>query len=172
MGALVPEVRWYEGKKPCMLSQFIDSVDLKQYLKDKSIPDAKKEFTKTLLRRHFVLDCLLANWDVIGLEADNVRVDKQGFPWRIDNGSGLNRRAQGDLKPAQFWGTTVLDLSSMRDAAINPSTAVFFESISNEEIQEQIDELLTHQSVILDATPDEFKELIKQRLFYLPTYSS
>lgn len=47
----------------------------------------------------FVADVLLANWDVNGLEFDNIiRVD--GDLYRIDNGSALLHRAQGARKPA------------------------------------------------------------------------
>lgn len=44
------------------------------------------------------VDAMLGNWDVIGMAADNILVDKDGKPWRIDNGGSLSFRAQGGKK--------------------------------------------------------------------------
>lgn len=51
------------------------------------------------LGRHFMTDALLANWDVAGLEDDNVLWDKTGKPFRVDQGGTLEFRAQGGRKP-------------------------------------------------------------------------
>jgi len=44
-------------------------------------------------------DILLANWDTIGLEDDNILVSPTGEPIRIDNGGSLLYRAMGGEKP-------------------------------------------------------------------------
>lgn len=170
MGVLVPEVLWYPRERT-MLSHFIVGTDLQRYLANPAIPDWKKEKIKALLRRHFVLDCLLANWDVIGLNADNVLVDEQGLPWRIDNGSGFDYRAQGIKKTAQLWSANVQELSSMRDPAINPTSAEIYSPISVEEIQEQIEEILENRHVILDATPENYRKVMEERIADLANYS-
>ena len=49
------------------------------------------------------VDAMLGNWDVIGMAADNILVDKDGNPWRIDNGGSLSFRAQGARKADADW---------------------------------------------------------------------
>ena len=44
-------------------------------------------------------DILLANWDTVGLVNDNILVDENKDPVRIDNGGSLLYRAQGAPKP-------------------------------------------------------------------------
>jgi 2'-5' RNA ligase len=48
--------------------------------------------------KHFMTDALLANWDVAGLEDDNILWDKKGAPFRVDQGGTLEFRAQGGRK--------------------------------------------------------------------------
>lgn len=49
------------------------------------------------------VDAMLGNWDVLGMAADNILVDKDGNPWRIDNGGSLSFRAQGARKADADW---------------------------------------------------------------------
>ena len=49
------------------------------------------------VRDGFVADAYLANWDVIGLEYDNIVESDDGF-YRIDNGGAMTFRAQGGSK--------------------------------------------------------------------------
>lgn len=74
-----------------------------------------------LLKRSHIADALVANWDFMGLNRDNVMVDPSGKVVRIDSGGTFNYRAQGakknygavpmeiwDLRARQgkyFWGT-------------------------------------------------------------------
>lgn len=56
---------------------------------------------------NFMVDALLANWDVIGLEDDNILWTKDG-PMRLDQGGTLNFRAMGGTKdfgstPEEVW---------------------------------------------------------------------
>ena len=64
-----------------------------------------------LLAEGFVADALLANWDVIGLEQDNILWTEDGTPIRIDQGGCLRFRAQGETKS---YGTEVVELERMR----------------------------------------------------------
>jgi hypothetical protein len=64
----------------------------------------------TLLAEGFVADALLANWDVIGLEQDNILWTEDGTPIRIDQGGCLRFRAQGRTKD---YGPEVDELVSM-----------------------------------------------------------
>lgn len=44
------------------------------------------------------MDCLFANWDVIGSQDDNILIDKNDNPWRIDNAGSFGFRAIGQKK--------------------------------------------------------------------------
>jgi hypothetical protein len=64
----------------------------------------------TLLAEGFVADALLANWDVIGLEQDNILWTEDGTPIRIDQGGTFMFRAQGMTKD---YGPEVVELERM-----------------------------------------------------------
>ena len=74
-------------------------------IRQKHGPDYMKIFAQNILKG-YALDVLLANWDVVGLEFDNIKfreadVDTPSFvdiPLRVDNGAGLLFRAQGGKK--------------------------------------------------------------------------
>jgi hypothetical protein len=63
-----------------------------------------------LLAEGFVADALLANWDVIGQEQDNILWTDDDAPIRIDQGGCLRFRAQGIKKD---YGPEVVELESM-----------------------------------------------------------
>lgn len=77
--------------------------DLSSKLNDKAYLDK--------IRDGFAADAWLANWDVAGLNYDNILTDKDGDPVRIDPGGSLLYRAQGSPKGEAFgdvvgeWGT-------------------------------------------------------------------
>lgn len=60
--------------------------------------------------KHFMTDALLANWDVAGLEDDNILWDPEGKPFRVDQGGTLSYRAQGQKKP---FGPEVKEVESL-----------------------------------------------------------
>lgn len=64
-----------------------------------------------LLAEGFVADALLANWDVVGLEQDNILWTEDGTPIRIDQGGTFMFRAQGIIKD---YGPEVEELERMR----------------------------------------------------------
>lgn len=60
------------------------------------------------LRKSFIADALLANWDFMGLSNDNVMLSKGGKLQRIDVGGTFHYRAQGGDKgygaiPMEMW---------------------------------------------------------------------
>tara|TARA_R110000851_G_scaffold191166_1_gene341806 strand:+ start:879 stop:8795 length:7917 start_codon:yes stop_codon:yes gene_type:complete len=82
------------------------------------------------LFRGFMADVLLANWDTVGMGADNVGVRKSVASHsafvRIDNGAVFYSRAQGLPKTADNSGWDFQDVSefaSFRDPAISPDYA-------------------------------------------------
>lgn len=89
-----------EGK-PAKVAPFIDGTPLKDV--------TNKQFVyKKLLQKGFALDALLGNWDVLGLEHDNV-INKPGMVYKIDNGGAFDRKAMGGTKdfnagwPRELW---------------------------------------------------------------------
>ena len=90
---------------------------------------------------------------VVGLELDNLLVDKKGKVWRIDNGAGLRFRAQGAPKRDAFneWNT---ELWTLRDPTKNRSAAQVFGDIEWEEIEGQMGAVLKKRDEILGLIED------------------
>lgn len=106
------------------------------------------------IRKNFVADALLANWDVAGLSNDNILVTADGVPVRIDNGGALFFRAQGGAKGLP---PEVAEMQSLRDSKLNPNTADIFRGISQDEINDQIVGLLGRKDAILKAAESDPK---------------
>jgi hypothetical protein len=65
------------------------------------------------MRRSFIGDALVGNWDFMGaLRGDNVMVDSRGKVTRIDAGGTFNYRAMGEKKP---FGPIPTDVWSLRE---------------------------------------------------------
>lgn len=88
------------------------------------------------IRKGFAADAWLGNWDVAGMEGDNVLKAGRRY-YRVDQGGALLFRAQGTPKGAAF-GTEVGELASLRDAAKNPAAAKLFDGLTDDEIAKQI----------------------------------
>lgn len=101
----------------------------------------------------FASDAWLANWDVVGLQYDNLLIKKGvgGF-WRIDQGGALRFRAQGGAKGSAF-GNKVTEVETLLNPAKNPQSASTFRTLTYEEFkkgaagvvnisEKQIDDLL------------------------------
>jgi len=101
--------------------------------KDLNAIRAENEFSyaRQELRRGFVLDCFLGNWDVLGSGWDNVRLGSDGRVYRIDNGGALRYRARGEVKGTKFSR----DIGELK--TISESESRIFQNISNLEIYEQ-----------------------------------
>ncbi len=181
MGVHVPDVMLYnrvtsqhviEGtkgavsEKPEMLSRFIagNTQTLEDYLGSDPKNSPRLQEVQEKLQKYFVLDCLLANWDVIGLKFDNILVDRitKEF-WRIDNGGSLDFRAQGAPK-GNLFSTEVGELATMRNADINANAALLFGTITDEEIIRQIDEILANRDKLINALPSKYKAIMNARL--------
>eukprot|EP00662_Eupelagonemidae_sp_cell21_P049920 gene49920-4693_t len=99
------------------------------------------------IRAHFVADCLLANWDVVGQAGgDNILVTDggRGEPWRIDNECTMSWR-KGGRKTALQWGEhkgqvaiETFELFTFRDCAWNPSVARVFRGVDDGDVARQI----------------------------------
>jgi hypothetical protein len=157
MGFDTPEMKFYEGvngAKPYLLSKFIpNSVPFDKLLGkgDALAMDSAKD--------GFVLDCLLGNWDVY--QNDNILVDSNGIPIRVDNGGSLRYRAQGGLKTN--FSNSVDELNTMIK-----SNQWLGPLVTQDVINTQIEDILKNEKSILDLIEDKnLKSLVKARIIYL-----
>jgi hypothetical protein len=104
------------------------------------------------MRKDFVFDAWLANWDAVGLSYDNVKIDDEGRAWRIDAGGAMLFRAMGASKGDKF-GNTVGELDTMKSPGLNPTAAKVYGGVTNGELTEQMDRLSA-------VTPDEIRDLV------------
>lgn len=106
MGAKVPESKLFD-KNPddaVLLSKFIENgMSLHDWWQSNKSKPKELEKMKKKLREHFAVDVLLGNWDVVGQGADNILIDSNGTPYRIDNGGSMRFRAQGEKKQWEQW---------------------------------------------------------------------
>lgn len=159
-GVDVPEFRRYldSGGRPVKLAEFIDG-DL---LSDLPANKRREAFKK--LQEDFGLDAFLANWDVGGMNLDNIIVDSNGKVWRIDNGGSLRFRAQGAKKDPKVFNAFSEDLWTMREDG-NVASSIF-----KEMDWDQIEQSLTKIDFdkILDGIEDkELRELMSERALQL-----
>jgi hypothetical protein len=118
------------------------------------------------LQKNFVVDALVANWDVIGTDSDNVLLPSDGGEiLRIDNGGSLTFRAQGGIKT---FGSKVLELDSMR---LSYQGRQVFGQLTNAAVAQQIQDLMPKREAILSATPVELRQVMSDRLDYLADWA-
>lgn len=113
------------GKRIGVASEWIEGLA--------SQPSALKSGDVEGVTDGFVADAWLANWDVVGLNHDNLLVDEDGDAVRIDPGGSLLYRAQGGLKGAAF-GDHVPELESLRDPSVNGVAAPVFAHVTNDDL--------------------------------------
>jgi hypothetical protein len=123
LGVRVPQIHEYDTAKAELYTEFINPAQKIGAIKSEGFLSAKLQRE---LKDNFAIDALLANWDVIGLEGDNVLItslsdDKRVV--RVDVGGSLDKRAQGANKT---FGDEVTELDSLLDEVVNPKTAQYF----------------------------------------------
>lgn len=160
-GVAVPRTKLDESNpdKPRQVSEYVDAKPLA------SVTGATREKAIGEIQKGFAVDALLANWDVVGLEQDNVLVPKSGAPLRVDNGGSLKFRAQGKDKP---FGPTVGELDTLRTSAQGKP---IFGSLKDEDIASQIGDLSARREKILAATPEPLRGTMSQRLDYMEKWA-
>lgn len=166
LGVAVPNSGMVPGVTgPSKVSAFLEGAKtLAEWSQGKSA--AEKEAMHAEISKGFVADALLANWDVIGLGKDNIMIHN-GIPVRIDNGGALTYRAQGGLKGAAF-GAKVGELESMRNAAMNKTSAEVFGKLTPGQISKQIDTVVGHREGVLAKIHDpQLKAIMESRFDYL-----
>lgn len=103
------------------------------------------------VRGGFVADAFLANWDVVGLEYDNIVQNQDGF-YRIDNGGSLIFRAQNGKK--SYSPNSIPELKTMLSPEY-PAGRVFA-GMTEVEIGKQARELLEK------LTAEDIKTIVDQ----------
>ena len=170
LGFDVPEHKVWESDRPTKLAKFKHGKSLKSFLKGATPAQAAK--VKKQIQEGFVADSLLGNWDVVGLEADNILVGESGKVWRIDNGGSLGFRAQGAKKTAAQWGSKVDELETLLDPRLNPQAAEVFSGITEGEIIKQIEAIAEKKNDLLKALPTADRAIVKERIKYLEDYAN
>lgn len=122
----VPELTLiYDGKRVGVASKFKNGL-----IEQQSAILAKAPGTY----EGFGVDAWLSNWDVIGLNYDNLALTSEGTAFRVDVGGALRYRAQGGLKGNNF-GRVVGELESLREMGLNPEAASVFKNIKQSQIE-------------------------------------
>ncbi len=121
------------------------------------------------VKKGFVADALLVNWDLAGLEFDNLKYDPITKEiWRIDNGSGLDHRARGEKKNVS--DSEIIELKTLRQPHMNQNTSFLFETVTNEDVVNQIESILPKRDPFLAAIPSHLKTVMSKRFDCLPKY--
>jgi hypothetical protein len=145
LGVAVPNVNLYgTDKGVAQVSDFIEGTPLSEV----GMPERADAIES--LKQGFVADALLGNWDVLGLDEDNILWDGSKA-WRIDNGGVMRYRAQGAPKGDAFGGT-VGEIETMRDP--DRQAGRMFNGISETDIADQVRNIMVHRQAILQAIED------------------
>jgi SPP1 gp7 family putative phage head morphogenesis protein len=118
------------GGRPALASRIIDGIQ--------EVPAATLARTASVTEG-FAVDAWLANWDVAGLNIDNV-VLVGGRAVRIDVGGSLRYRAVGGLKGRAF-GDEVSEIDSLRDGT-NAQARAVFGTMSPADVERSVERVL------------------------------
>lgn len=174
LGVNVPKFRLYEtpGEPPVKLAEYIEGRTLSTLRKTD-----KRAYSRAVkeVRKDFGADALLGNWDVVGLEYDNVLVDDGGAVWRIDNGGALRYRGMGTPKDAAGWNGYPDELWTMRGKQIiydengtrrdwQAAGLEVFGDMGYNDVIKQVRAVERKRDALLAALPDELRPVMRQRL--------
>lgn len=110
----------------------------------------------------FAADAWLANWDTVGNNPaagkgfDNIQFTPDGKAWRIDAGGALAYKGTGAKKSASEWGDKVIELKTLRDAAINPNTAAAFGKMTEADVTASVKKVVDIPDVAIRALVNQF----------------
>lgn len=176
-GANVPEFRLYDDNgKLTKLSKRIENAQSLDDWWDNASKKEKEEMSKTL-RKDYAADILLGNWDVVGMSADNIIVDKDNVPWRIDNGGALSYRAQGAKKNHADWDAGFIDdLWTMTNngtrinSQISSSIPHYFGSVTVLDLAKEI--ATRDWEPALKTLSDADRRIVEKRIFEVKQISN
>jgi hypothetical protein len=107
------------------------------------------------VHENFVADAFLGNWDVAGMNFDNLVIKDGARAIRIDVGGSLRYRAQGGLKDPRNFSASVDEILSMRNPQVNPNAASIFGDITKAELE-------AGARKVLSLTDDDIRSLVNQ----------
>ena len=106
------------------------------------------------VRAGFAADAWLANWDVVGLQADNLVTGPGNKGYRIDVGGSMLFRAQG--KPKAF-PADVPELESMRNPSIAPQASKAFKKLTPTQLRNGVKKVAAVTDAQIDYAVDSVK---------------
>jgi SPP1 gp7 family putative phage head morphogenesis protein len=118
LGHAAPESTVFEHDgKIGYASEIVAGKTLKEAMKGTAAETVK--YAKKIMSG-FAADVLVGNWDVVGLDYDNVMVTNAGQVLRIDNGGSFLMRAKAGRKPPGVLND-ITEWDKFIDAGVNPS---------------------------------------------------
>lgn len=182
-GIRTPTTQLYKGAggaEDTMLTEFIpETQKLSEFLANPKTTKAQKKKVEEQLHKGFAADVLLMNWDVLGADGDNVRVDPDGTVWRVDNGGSFDIAAMGGKKkdphteyPLELWSMRGKHYPEYGDAKPPTGGAAswskkIYSSMTMNQIGSSCREIAARRPEILAATPPEHRETIARKLDHL-----
>lgn len=164
IGIPVPDSKIYEtANGPVKVSKFLEEAKPLGEVLENADSKTKKSLLEQA-RKGFAADALLGNWDVVGMEYDNMMVAKDGTVVRIDNGGSLRYRAMGKQKNPDAWTNKVGELDSMRHGKGSASAQAIMGELTEDEVRKQVTDLLPHRKAILKAAPEDLRKILDERL--------
>lgn len=170
-GVPVPKVLSVDDKGATVkLSEFIEGKSYAEFMDSPDTTTKEKDKVKKQLQSQFAVDALLGNWDVTGMNRDNILIGKDGVAYRIDNGGAMGFRAQGTPKTSAQWSPYPTELWSMAQpermdsGGAGGEAAKLFHDLSWGETVKQIENLVASRAAILAAAPESDREMLGKRL--------
>ena len=106
------------------------------------------------VRTGFAVDAWLANWDVVGLQADNLVKGPGDKAYRIDVGGSMLFRAQGKGKA---FPADVPELQNMRDPSIAPQASKAFAKLTPTQLKASAEKVEAVTDAQIDHAVDSVK---------------
>ncbi len=119
----------------------------------------------------FGMDVLLANWDVVGANYDNMLKTSDGTIIRLDAGGTFDYRAQGKNKPYTSIPTEIITLL---DPSINPKSAEIFSHMDRSDIMSSLQKVVNLKDsemtqLLENMGLTQYKEPLLKRKKFLKT---
>lgn len=136
----------------------------------KYIPDMSKVTSPTANANDgFGMDVLLANWDVVGLDNDNLLKTPDGKVVRLDAGGTFDYRAQGANKPYTAIPT---EITTLLNPKINPQSAAVFGNMTRDEMIKSLNKAVSLKDSEITKLLDnmglnQYKETLLKRKKFL-----
>lgn len=146
LGCAVPENRLYETPEgPVKVAVFLENAK-SLYDTYYNATESEQQRLRNEISKDFVVDALFCNFDVIGLDMDNVLVGNEGQVFRVNNGGSLRYRTQGRLKndtssEHKSWNSSPITLWTLRDPARDSNGALIFADVDIYQIADDIEKL-------------------------------